>query len=425
MALCSSHTLEALVAELRERAVAGEPQESLIGWLASLVKGLGIKMRTDKCTAPQFLDLGGLPLKSRGRQVPVVIERGMLRVQFDTEPGRIILSRGRRGGGSGLCAEWNGAVINARTWTHLAVPPRAFDPRPSKTEVDRACVAPDADGVIRTGHYNVIQLIDGTVVTIYSWTHPKKGLVWCLAPANDYHVSNLKWGGNETLTEVLFELLANSPTFLVATGLRLRRGLLCVGDVCLDFQTLDRGRCYTIGFRHPNFHPMAADPPEVWNIQSVDLASRVATAAGLPAIPRQAASNREHLVRLVGSQDVRRRGIRVEDLELISRRALDDAKAAIAGKPVSRLLASREWVFNTSFNYGFILRSRRTEVCPDVLYASPLLHRVRQLIYSCRPPQQVQSARYQYNSLRAFLSPSDRSDFLELFPEFAPCFYNV
>ena len=77
MALCSSHTLAALVAELRERAVAGEPHESLIGWLSSLVKGLGIQMRTDKCTAPQFFYLGGLPPKIRGRQVPVVIERGM------------------------------------------------------------------------------------------------------------------------------------------------------------------------------------------------------------------------------------------------------------------------------------------------------------------------------------------------------------
>ena len=115
MALCSSHTLAALVAELHERAVAREPQESLIGWLASLAKGLGIKMRTDKCAAPQFLDLGSLPPKSRGRQVPVVIERGMLRVQFDTEPERIILSRGRRGGGCGLCAECNGAMIDART----------------------------------------------------------------------------------------------------------------------------------------------------------------------------------------------------------------------------------------------------------------------------------------------------------------------
>ena len=69
-----------------------------------------------------------------------------------------------------------------------------------------------------------------------------------------------------------------------------------------------------MGFRDPNFHPMAADPPGIWNIQSVDLASGVATAAGLPGTPHQAAYNREDLVRLGGSQDVRRRGIRVEDL---------------------------------------------------------------------------------------------------------------
>ena len=167
-------------------------------------------MRTVKCSAPHVLDL---PLKNRGRQVPVVIERGMLRVQFDTGPGRIILSRGRRGGGSRLCAECNGAVIDVRTWTHNAVPPRAFDPSPSEKEIDRAFAAPDADGVIRTGHNIVIQVIDGTVVTIYSWTHPKKGLVWCLASANGFNVSHLKWCGDETYAEVLFELLAKSPTF--------------------------------------------------------------------------------------------------------------------------------------------------------------------------------------------------------------------
>ena len=243
-------------------------------------------MRTDKCTAPQFLNL---PPKNRGRQVPVVIERGMLRVQFDTEPRRIILSRGRRGGGSRLCAKCNGAVIDVRTWTLLAVPPRAFDPRPSKKEVDSAFAVPDADGVIRTGHYNVIQVIDGTVVTIYRWTHPKKGLVWCLASANGFDVSHLKWSGAETYAEVLFELLAKSPTILAATGLRLRRGLLCVDDVRLDFQTLERGRCYTIGFRHPNFYPMVADPPGVWNMQSVDLAGSWDRHGGWPS--RQPASS--------------------------------------------------------------------------------------------------------------------------------------
>ena len=106
-------------------------------------------------------------------------------------------------------------------------------------------------------------LIDGTVVTIYSWTHPRKRLIWCLAFANGYDVSHLKWGGDENDAEVFFEFLAKSPTFFAATGLRLRRGLLCVDDVHLDFQTVDRGRSYTLGFRHPNFHPMAADPPRV------------------------------------------------------------------------------------------------------------------------------------------------------------------
>ena len=137
MVLCSSHTLAALVAELRERAVAGEPQESLIGWLALLVKGLGIRMHTNKCTAPQFLDL---PPKNGGQQVLVVIEREMLRIQFDTDTGRIILSRGPRDGGSRLSAECNGAQIDVRTWTHLAVPPRAFDPlrqKKKKKSTDR------------------------------------------------------------------------------------------------------------------------------------------------------------------------------------------------------------------------------------------------------------------------------------------------
>ena len=74
---------------------------------------------------------------------------------------------------------------------------------------------------------------------------------------------------------------------------------------CLDFHTPDRGRCYTIGFRHPNFHPMAPEPPGVWNIQSFDFASGVATAPGLPGIPRQAAYNREDLVwSVVNTSDV-------------------------------------------------------------------------------------------------------------------------
>ena len=75
-------------------------------------------------------------------------------------------------------------------------------------------------------------------MTIYSWTHPKKGLLCFLPSANGYDVSHIKWGDDETYAEVVFELLAKSPTILAATGLRLRRSLLCVHDVLLDFQAL-------------------------------------------------------------------------------------------------------------------------------------------------------------------------------------------
>ena len=72
--------------------------------------------------------------------------------------GRIILSCIR----APLCAECNGAVIDALAWAHLMVPPCAFAPRPFTKEVDRALSVPDADGKIRTGHYDIIQVSEVT-----------------------------------------------------------------------------------------------------------------------------------------------------------------------------------------------------------------------------------------------------------------------
>ena len=131
--------------------------------------------------------------------------------------------------------------------------------------------------------------------------------------------------------------------------------------------------------------------------------------------------SREDIIRLAadaGLRDIGSRGLRMEDLEITSLRALDDAKAAIARG--TTLAARRK---GTPFNFGFILRSRGPGANSNVLCASPLLRRIRQLIYS-RPPQRIlqRSARHQYNSHRAFPNPSDHSDFLGLFPKFASYF---
>ena len=172
-----------------------------------------------------------------------------------------------------------------------------------------------------------------------------------------------------------YGLLADCPGFPASAGLGFRRDYLCEGDTRLDFKYLDRGLCYTIGFRHPNFHPMTADPPGVWNIQTADLGTGTprANSAGLPAVPHQTVYSLEDLA-------VRRRsGLRMAYLSYISRTALEDAKAVIAGKSTR------------PFNYRFILRSRNPEatgVYSDILCESPLLRRVRQLVYQ-HPSRQI------------------------------------
>ena len=188
-------------------------------------------------------------------------------------------------------------MIDARAWANLVVPSSAFAPRPLAKEVDSALSVPDADVEIRTGHYDIIQVSDGTVVTLYNWTHPAKGPIWCLATGNGYDVSHLKWMGGKTYAEIVNDLLAECPGFPAAAGLGFKREFLCEGDTRLVFKYLDRGRCYTIGFRHPNFHPMTTDPPGFWNIQTADLGTGTprANSAGLPTVPHQTVYSLEDL----------------------------------------------------------------------------------------------------------------------------------
>lgn len=418
-------------------------------------------------------DEGFQKKKARGRRkkkevtrIPVTVEKGRLTIHFDDsalqerEPpaggrfghladgeafvGRIILSCDRRDNSAGapLWAESNGAVIDARTWKHLVVPPRAFTPRPSAKEVDRGLGAPDdspEDGRLGTGAYDIVQVSDGTVVNLYCWDHPTKGPIWCLSSSNGYDVSHLKWMGAKTYAEIVHELLTQHPAFVAATGMTLERDYLCEGDMRLAFKTLDRARSYTIGFRHGNFHPMGADPAGIWNIQTADLASGTPMyGPGLPHVPRQALYTRDDIIRLAkagGRLGVGAGGsaIQMADLDHISRTALEDAKAVIAGKaptvpPLPAELRD-EGVHVCPFNYGFILRSRnpeKTGVYSDILCESPLLRRVRQLVYQ-RPSRQVREelderSRLEYSALKAFLTTTVRDDFLALFPEFAPRF---
>jgi len=238
-----------------------------------------------------------------------------------------------------------------------------------------------------------------------------------MASNHGYDVSHFLWMGTKTYAELVHELLQSRPGTLKC---ELVRGLLDPNDVRLRFPDIgnDASRCFTIGFRHPNFHPLASDPADIWNMQCVNLTTgAISYDSGLPGLSGQTFCDAGELLaaakKLAASGSRvppgRHTSLTIQDLHLLGKSALDDYLEG-RGEPC----------------YGFVLRSRQpgvTRGCSDILCDSSLLSMVRRLAYS-RPfkgdRRFVHPSTFQrYNMLRAFLGPH-RAQALRLFPQFAP-----
>ena len=314
--------------------------------------------------------------------------------------GRIMLSSGKRGGASPSLFgyECNGLVIDARTWRALAVPPCSFNLHPTAKAIN---------GFLAENLYDIIRVEDGTVVTLYSWEHPTDGPTWALASSNGYDVSSLYWIGPLSYAAVIYDLARRLyPAFVAETKMRLVT--LADGGTRLDFETLDRGRCYTFGFRHHNFHPMRADPERMWQLQSADISGPV---------PRVIFSGNGHGLPGIPDQYIYAEGF-LGATEVLSLEALNAAGANALAPGVHPV-----------HNYGYILRSRdpaRTREYSSVLVETPLLKRIRNIVYT-RAPRAIRDIltsedRLEYNAMRAFLTATERRDFLALYPDWAARF---
>ncbi len=178
--------------------------------------------------------------------------------------GRVIISCERRAhrGGAPISSECNGVVIDARTWRPLVVPARAFS-------LYKRGLSVKIDEHIASKVYDIIHVDDGTIVTLYNWFNPTLGAdEWCLATGNGYDVSTLKWSGPQTYAQIFFEVASLYPQFVASSGMQLIADK-STNDIKtrLTFPGLDKSRCYTVGFRSHDFHPMMSDPARMWQIQ--------------------------------------------------------------------------------------------------------------------------------------------------------------
>jgi hypothetical protein len=158
--------------------------------------------------------------------------------------------------------------------------------------------------------------------------------------------------------------------------------------VSLKFANLPRDRCYTIGFRSHEFHPIKSDPERVWFIQSASLKIFPVvdtTTQYLKYIPQQ---------------------IICEDFKY--KTVKDIRSSFVTGES----------------QYGYLLR--RKDGQHSVFIESPLMTKLRTLVYSHLDAKYSYSInnsnRNTFNIVNAYLNYAFRDDFIKLFPEAMPVY---
>ncbi len=253
--------------------------------------------------------------------------------------------------GDGIVIDNTGAVY--------VVPLQRYNPNANHARVAQALAA---------GKYTVQHVQDGSVVSLYYYDSR-----WCISSAGGYDVGGVRWIGDKTYEEILRELLPEN-----------------------FYASLDTDKCYTIGFRHPTFHPLAADPARVWFMRAVDLGAincdnpREVYLDECPGLPKQTA-------------------VEVSNF--------DDLLATNAN-------ALGNYYANGVLHYGYMLRGDFDELgdIANVMLESQLMKTVRLLFYNntkhIEKIKLTNENRISHIALRAYLTHQHKYDFVQLFPQF-------
>jgi hypothetical protein len=286
-------------------------------------------------------------------------------------PRRVILTNAarKRNGQASLNEFCNGLVLEMSTWKPLSIPPRQYITS-IDTDMTNAALIHDL--------YDVFAIEDGTTVTFYYWNG-----VWRISTSNGIDVANVKWN-MKTYSEVISETVS-----------------MPFEEFCAR---LDPASCYTIGFRHPDFHPFEIEgrAMHAWSIQSTNLESGIVSYEAFGGLKTQTC--------LEGVNNVR-----------------------ALYKKLPRAL--KDYLGGRSINFGYFLRPKYcSEVkqnsnnplknLPHIMLESSLLKEIRDRHYSRHITKEAAIMKYdrvKYLILKAYTSPNAYT-FISLFPCYASSF---
>lgn len=258
--------------------------------------------------------------------------------------------------------EYNGVVLDAATFKLLVVPPRAFFSGYKMRQIKD-----------NWAKYTIYAINDGTIINLYHYNG-----AWRMSTAHGFDVSNLKWFSDTTYGEA-FESLFKQYEF--------------------SYDKLDVKRCYTIGFRHPGFHPLATDPAKMWFVQSVD----------------------------VGTQEIDNHCDFLPEQTVVKLNSMNGLVEASNSALDEYFIGLRRDDKQIAHNYGYILRGPAESLGPAaaIIVESTLMRKVRQLVYNVPKSKHINTAlitnhneRLQFMVLQAYMSATSRYVMYNLFPQF-------
>ena len=415
------HTLSSLISALKSMSDEKKSQSEILGWLYDYVTQYGIKMQYAECMEKDPDESDNLSNQIQlvdGEYIPYNITSSENKTvnKFTKftylEPEhkivyKIILSYIREYNHGlihhMLVNECNGAVIDSLSWTLLVRPPKIFNEfTQSMTESINIGLSDES--------YELIKIIDGTMVTIYNNNHPLYGPIWCISTSNGYDVSYIRWMGPNTYSEIVYELLSRYDDFMTTYGMSLVNDKLCTGDTRLEFSNLDPLRCYSFIIRTHHFHPLYQDPEGIWAICQWGLTEPV----DMLSIPSQII----YSVRDFKIKHNIKGNLLVDKIESI----INHECVILPDIPTRRGGIK-------TIHYGYLLQSKKhstSDVISDcnlnVMIDSNLLKRIRDAIYKY-PTAIIRDSlshnnRTEYFIMKAFLTPINHIEFLLLFPHF-------
>jgi hypothetical protein len=221
---------------------------------------------------------------------------------------------------------------------------------------------------------------DGTVTTFYYWAPLNQ---WRLATSRGYDMTDTKWGCKTYLE--LWGEICNTYEYKSTDEF---------------FETLDKTRSYTFGFKHDDMHPFCEDTTntssKAWFIQSASL---------------------------INFDDVV-----YEHTSVIPNQVLFQPPDNT--RPIYKSLTNslQQFFDHGKVNFGYILRSRnpaKTRGHTHIVFESSLMQQIRQLYYHSDFHRDALSLGYDretYIVIYSYLDANRHSIFSRLFPQYSDAF---